>query len=153
MYMKMIESMNAQINSVNVRSSSRARPETVVVYALGRFISRTHPRSASIRSASANPGATDARTETCRSRSRRSISEGLVSRAIFTRLSSRTRPPREDGAYKPLIVRATRRRNIQPTTRAHVATIGCSQTHLHVVVFVDRLVSKTRRLFFTANHQ
>src|SRR6185369_1396101 len=60
MYMKMIERMNAQINSVNVLSSSRARPETVVVYALGRFISRTAPRNASIRSASAKPGATDA---------------------------------------------------------------------------------------------
>ena len=31
MYMKMIDRMKAQMNSVNVRSSSRARPETVVV--------------------------------------------------------------------------------------------------------------------------
>ena len=31
MYMKIIERMNAQMNSVNVLSSSRARPETVVV--------------------------------------------------------------------------------------------------------------------------
>jgi len=31
MYMKIIDRMNAQMNSVKVRSNSRARPETVVV--------------------------------------------------------------------------------------------------------------------------
>src|SRR5688572_32471156 len=53
MYMKMIDRMNAQMNSVNVRSSSRALPETVVVYAAGRFISATWARKASMRSANA----------------------------------------------------------------------------------------------------
>ncbi len=31
MYMKMTDSKNAQMNSLNVRSSSRARPDTLVV--------------------------------------------------------------------------------------------------------------------------
>ncbi len=41
MYMKIIDSKNAQRNSVNVRSNSRPRPEMLVEYSTGRFISRT----------------------------------------------------------------------------------------------------------------
>jgi hypothetical protein len=37
MYMKITDRMKAQMNSVNVFSSSRARPETLVVYAIGKI--------------------------------------------------------------------------------------------------------------------
>ena len=93
MYMKTIERANAQPNSLNVRSSSRPFPETRVVYAAGRFIEATAARSASSRSANANPGATDARRRTSRCRSRRSIRDALGTRSIRATLSSRATPP------------------------------------------------------------
>ena len=44
--MKIIDKINAQINSVNVLSNSRALPAIVVVYAAGIFISAVAVRSA-----------------------------------------------------------------------------------------------------------
>src|SRR4051812_26656265 len=77
MYMKMMERRNAQRNSVKVRSISRVRPTTSVLYMDGRFILATASSSAALPSLWAKPGADDARSEMVRWRSKRSMREAL----------------------------------------------------------------------------
>src|SRR5262245_44126115 len=52
-YMKITDNKKAQMNSTKVRSNSRPRPDTVVVYVEGMFISTVAVRRASRRSARA----------------------------------------------------------------------------------------------------
>ena len=94
MYMKMIERMNAQINSVNVLSSSRARPETVVVYARRQIHFAARLRAVLRYDLQVHNPAPPKRAPKPAVHDRAGrFATGLVSRLMFTRLSSRTRPP------------------------------------------------------------
>ena len=139
MYMKMMESKNAQMNCVNVRSNSRPRPETVVLYSAGKFISRTAPIE---RLETIGEGETGSDLS----------AQAYLALAIQPVDARRAHGRRDQHQIVKPHQTGARARNVEVRDGADIFSIGLRQTQLHVILLVDGRIDEARHFLVAADH-
>ena len=137
--MKMTDNRNAQMNSLKVRSSSSARPETAVVYAgrkihLGDFVFEAPPADLPERSRARPSPQTHLSLAIQPVDSRRCLGRDDLDQIV---------EPRE----RPILTR-----DVQSRDGGGVISLSLGQAELYIIILIYRLVTETRDPLVTAHH-